>query len=207
MGFGGSVLAMIQSLRANARPKHHAYQDWDKSEKRIFKNKYKLISKQVSPEKLARLKAKYRKEIERDQKRTQALTVLSLVIIIPLITFGIFQFFFSNSQKNYHPYVSKTEKAKTAEITIEQINYLLDSGYEWLNKGHYKNARFQFNRVLEVNPVNKDALFGMAASYVYECQQENTNCEKAKILLQDYNSKFGSETKTEHLSTILNSSN
>ena len=207
MGFGGSVLAMIQSLRANARPKHHAYQDWDKGEKRIFKNKYKLISKQVSPEKLARLKAKYRKEIERDQKRTQALTVLSLVIIIPLITFGIFQFFFNNSLKNYHPYVSETEKAKTAEITIEQINYLLDSGYEWLNKGHYKNARFQFNRVLESNPRNKAALFGMVASYVYECQKENTNCKKANELLQDYITKFGNDTSTDHLSTILNSNN
>jgi hypothetical protein len=206
MGFGGSVLAMIQSLRANARPKHHAYQDWDKSEKRIFKNKYKLVSKQVSPEKLARLKTKYRKEIERDQKRTQALTILSLVIIIPLLTFGSFQFFFSNSQKNYHPYVSEIEKQKT-EITTEQINYLLDSGYEWLNKGHYKNARFQFNRILEVNPSNKDALFGMTASYIYECQKKQTNCEKAKTSLQDYISKFGNDTKTDHLSTILKSIN
>ncbi|WP_297099041.1 hypothetical protein [uncultured Draconibacterium sp.] len=206
MGFGGSVLAMIQSLRANARPKHHAYQDWDKGEKRIFKNKYKLVSKQVSPEKLAQLKAKYRKKIERDQKRTQTITIVSLIIIIPLITFGIFQFFFSNSQRNYHPYVSEVEKQKT-EITIEQINYLLDSGYEWLNKSHYKNARFQFNRVLEVNPGNKDALFGMAASYIYECQKEHTNCEKAKTSLQDYISNFGSDTKTDHLSTILNSSN
>ncbi|WP_321346472.1 hypothetical protein [uncultured Draconibacterium sp.] len=206
MGFGGSVLAMIQSLRSNARPKHHAYQDWDKGEKRIFKNKYKLVSKQVSPEKLAQLKAKYRKKIERDQKRTQTITIVSLIIIIPLITFGIFQFFFSNSQRNYHPYVSEAEEQKT-EITLEQINYLLDSGYEWLNKSHYKNARFQFNRVLEVNPGNKDALFGMAASYVYECQKEHTNCEKAKTSLQDYISNFGSYTKTDHLSTILNSSN
>ncbi|WP_163321867.1 hypothetical protein [Draconibacterium mangrovi] len=206
MGFGGSVLAMIQSLRANARPKHHAYQNWDKGEKRIFKNKYKLVSKQVSPEKLAQLKAKYRKKIERDQKRTKALTVLSLVIIIPLLTFGIFQFFFSNSQKNYHPYVSEEEKQKT-EITIEQINYLLDSGYEWLNKSHYKNARYQFNRVLKSNPGNKDALFGMVASYVYEFQKENINCEKASEILTDYISEFGSDTKTEHLSTILNSSN
>ena len=39
MSFGGSVLAMIQSLRANARPKHHAYQKWEEGDKRIFKNK------------------------------------------------------------------------------------------------------------------------------------------------------------------------
>ncbi|WP_303919703.1 hypothetical protein [Draconibacterium sediminis] len=206
MGFGGSVLAMIQSLRANARPKHHAYQNWDKGEKLIFKNKYKLVSKQVSPEQLAQLKTKYRTKIEKDQKRTLFLTIVSLVIFIPLITFGIFQFFFSISQKNYHPYVSEAEKQK-AEITIEQINYLLDSGYEWLNKSHYKNARYQFNRVLEVNAENKDALFGLAASYVYECQKENSNCDKAGELLKDYISTFGSDTKTDHLSTILNSSN
>ena len=165
-----------------------------------------MVSNQVSPEELTRIKTKYQKEIEKDQKRTLALTIFSLVIIIPLITFGIFQFFFSISQKNYHPYVSEEEKQRT-EITTGQINYLLDSGYEWLNKSHYKNARFQFNRVLKINPQNKYALFGMAASYVYECQKEHTNCEKAKELLQDYISKFGSDTKTDHLSTIPTRSN
>ena len=36
MSFGGSVLAMIQSLRANARPKHKAYHDWTKTENRLY---------------------------------------------------------------------------------------------------------------------------------------------------------------------------
>jgi succinate dehydrogenase hydrophobic anchor subunit len=113
MSFGGSVFAMIQSLRANARPKHHAYQSWEKSDRLIFKNKYKLVSKQVSPEKLKQVKAKYKKEIEKEQKRYLTITIATIVILIPLVTFAIFQFFFSNSQKNYHPYVSQKDKQVT----------------------------------------------------------------------------------------------
>ncbi|WP_346863903.1 hypothetical protein [uncultured Draconibacterium sp.] len=207
MSFGGTVFAMIQSLRANARPKHHAFQSWEKSDRLIFKNKYKLVSKQVSPEKLKQVKAKFKKEIEKEQKRSLRITIATIVIFIPLVSFAIFQFFFNNSQKNYNPYISQKDKQITTEINTDQINYLLNSGYDWLNQKHYKNAKFQFNRVLESNPKNKAALFGLTASYVYECQTDKTNYYKATKMLEDYISKFGSDASTDTLNAILKNVN
>ena len=52
MSFGGSVLAMIQSLRANARPKHKAYQNRNKTEELRFQAYKELWTKKVSPEEL-----------------------------------------------------------------------------------------------------------------------------------------------------------
>ena len=197
---------MIQSLRANARPKHKAYQDWTKSESRIFKNKTKLVDKKISKEKLVELKFKYKKEVEQEQRRSLIKTVFITLILIPSITIVIFQFFFKTGNENYKPYESPYQK-ETEESINKQINTLLNSGYNWLNKNHFKNARFQFKRVLEIQQNNESALFGMTASYVYECKMNNSNCNIASRKLKEYISKYGSDTSTDHLTKVLNSTN
>ena len=119
---------------------------------------FKLIKnygqKKVSPEELERIKTKFRKEIEIEQRRTIIVTILSVVIFVPLILFVGFNLFFNTAQKQETEVSEKT-------VDLEQINYLLNSGYEWINKKHYKNARYQFKRVLELQPENKTARYGM----------------------------------------------
>lgn len=200
MGFGGSVLAMIQSLRANSRPKHKAYQDWDKAEKRRFHSNLMLVDKKISPEKLQEIKATNKKKINSQQRRTLLYTILVVTILVPIIGVSAFQFFFNTSQKNLHP-----SELVEENITLdpEQLNYLLNSGYEWLNKHHYKNARFQFNRVLEVYPDNKTANFGVTASYVYECKSDTTLRNNASNLLNAYIEKFGEDSSTDLLKDLL----
>jgi len=203
MGFGGSVLAMIQSLRANARPKHKAYQDWEKAENRRFHSDRKLVDKKVSQEKLLQIKTTNKKKIDREQKRNLIIKLLTLIVLIPLIIFAVFQFFFHHGELNYHPYQSQVEQHEEV-LDNEQINYLLNSGFEWLNKNHYKNARFQFNRVLEVQPDNKYANYGLTATYVYECRIDGTNCTKAHNLLDNYITKNGKDQSVERLLEMLN---
>ncbi|WP_167619632.1 tetratricopeptide repeat protein [Maribellus sediminis] len=201
MSFGGSVLAMIQSLRANARPKHSVYDSWEKAENRRFGVNKKLWSKSVSPEELNRIKTKFRKKVEAEQRRSSLVVIISVVIIIPLIIFVGFNFFFNASQRNSENY--QENKEETVSVT-EQINSLLNSGYEWLNKNHYKNARFQFNRVLEIQPENQSATYGLAATFVYECKIAKTNCDKAEELLTAYSSKYGEDNSIDYLKKMLN---
>ncbi|MFV0592390.1 MAG: hypothetical protein ACK5M7_13470 [Draconibacterium sp.] len=94
MGFGGSVLAMIQSLRANARPKHKAYQDWTKTEKRRYSNNPQVFFKKVSAEQLAEIKAQNRLETERERRKGYQAFALSLLIIVPLVSFVCWSSFF-----------------------------------------------------------------------------------------------------------------
>ncbi len=196
MSFGGSVLAMIQSLKANARPKHKAYQGWNKTEELRFQAYKELWAKKVSPEELERIKTKFRKEIEIEQRRTIIVTILSVVIFVPLILFVGFNLFFNTAQKQETEVSEKT-------VDLEQINYLLNSGYEWINKKHYKNARYQFKRVLELQPENKTARYGMAASWVYQCQIDNTGCDEAKKRLDTFISDYGEDDSTSLLKEIL----
>ncbi len=200
MSFGGSVLAMIQSLRANARPKHKAYQDWTKTENRRYSNNPQVFFKKVSAEKMAEIKAKNREETEREQRRSYWKVTLSLLLIVPVVTLVLFEFFFQPDRINRNP-----SSPKTAEATLsaEQIDYLLTSGYSWLNKNHYKNARFQFERVLEVQPRNKIAVYGMAASFVYECNKDRQQCDEAQKRLDEYIRKYGEDSTTDHLKLML----
>lgn len=200
MSFGGSVLAMIQSLRANARPKHKAYQNWNKTEELRFQAYKELWAKKVSPEELERIKAKFRKEIKKDQRRTFIVTILSIVVFVPLILFVGFDFFFEAAQKQ--------EKARHAvisekKIDLEEINYRLNSGYEWLSKKHYKNARYQFNLVLEQQPENQSAQYGMAATYVYQCAIDTSGCNEAEKLLNAYIDDYGEDDSTDLLKEML----
>ncbi|MFV0269031.1 MAG: hypothetical protein ACK5HT_18045 [Draconibacterium sp.] len=125
MSFGGSVLAMIQSLRANARPKHKAYQDWTKTENRRYSGNPQVSFKKVSAEKLAEIKAKNREETEREQRRSYWKITLSLLLIIPVVTLVLFEFFFQPDRINRNPARSKTVEAA---LSAEQIDYLYGCG-------------------------------------------------------------------------------
>ena len=200
MSFGGSVLATIKSLRANARPKHKAYQNWNKTEELRFQAYKELWTKKVSPEELERIKAKFRKEIEKEQRRSIIVTILSVVVFVPLILFVGFDFFFDAAQKQEkarHTVISEKK------IDLEGINYRLNSGYEWLSKKHYKNARYQFNMVLEQQPENQSAQYGMAATYVYQCEIDKTGCDEAKKLLNAYITDYGEDNSTDLLKEIM----
>lgn len=198
MGFGGSVLAMIQSLRMNARPKHRVYEEFEKADKRVFHTHGELVDKKVAPEELERIKRLNKQKIEKEQKRNLIFLAISVVVLIPLIALAGFEFFFRESPIN-----TLEQQTVTEDPVTEQINYLLNSGYEWLNKNHYKNARFQFNRVLEVQPNNQSANYGLAATYVYECKIDSTNCEKASKMLNEYISKNGANSSTDYLKEML----
>jgi len=149
MSFGGTVFAMIQSLKLNARPKHKAYQDWNKKEQQIYSGNQKLIFKVISKEKLAKIKAKNTREIENQQRRQIIISTIILAIFIPLIVFVFFNFFFEKSQSAVEV---NTVKPKIEKLSQDQTQYLINDGLVWLNKGHYKNARYQFNRVLKEHP-------------------------------------------------------
>lgn len=199
MGFGGTVLAMIQSLRANARPKHKAFQNWRKRDNQSFNFNKKLKFKTVSEDELKIIVAKNNAEIKKEQKLKNIKVFLSFIVLIPLSVFIVFYLFFKPALSNHQPYQPPHEETNN----LEQVNYLLNSGYEWLNKNHYKNARFQFNRVLEINSKSKNAFYGLTASYIYECVLDSTSCEKAQKLLSEYNFRFGNDTSIEYLEELL----
>jgi len=200
MSFGGTVLAMIQSLKLNARPKHKAFQDWKKADDRIIHTGRKVFLKSVSTEELAQVKEKIRTKSKAEQKRSFIKIVLIIVVLVPVLGFITYQVLFTSFHTTINPYKSTSENPVN---TTEQVTYLLNSGYEWLNKNHYRNARFQFKRVLEIQPNNKTASYGLVATYVYECKLDNSNCEEAKTMLEAYILKNGTDQSTEFLNDML----
>lgn len=199
MSFGGSVLAMIQSLRANARPRHSVFEDLENAEKRIYHTNRKLVDKQVSPEELERIKLKLKRNIEKERKKSLIIVPVIIILMIPILGFIGYRFLFDTRVAQ----IPAFHQPSPEKIEADQINYLLNSGFEWLQKNHYKNARFQFNRVLESEPENNLAIYGLTASYVFECKIDHSNCEEARKMLSIYISKNGENESSDYLNEML----
>ncbi len=190
---------MIQSLRANARPKHKAYGSWEKNEKQNFTGHQELEFKPVSKSKYERYKKRRRAKLAKEQKLLfWERTVVIVILVSVIVALG---FYFFSKHFNTSKQIAPIKKENI--IDIEQMNYLLNSGYEWLDKNHYRNARFQFNRVLEMNAESKTGFYGLTASYVYECVLDSSNCEKATIKINEYISKYGRDKSIIYLENIL----
>ncbi|MFV0592391.1 MAG: hypothetical protein ACK5M7_13475 [Draconibacterium sp.] len=56
---------------------------------------------------------------------------------------------------------------------------------------------------MEVQPQNKIAVYGMAATFVYECKNEGQNCEVAHKKLTEYIKKYGEDSSTDYLKLML----
>ena len=85
MSFGGSVLAMITSLKNNARKKKPAFKSW-KEDKHIFHfRKRPLVYKQVSKVELNKIKQEIQLKAQKDRRKQRILLVVISVPILVLL--------------------------------------------------------------------------------------------------------------------------
>ena len=157
MGFGGSVLAMIISLKNNARLKQNAHDRWKNDKNYRYKEHKELKFKEVSKEELAKVISKNRKKARQERLVEIILTVSVFILIL----FGISKLFTKKGeniieaqqrrkQEQIDQYTQKKNREKQKEE--EHLLFLLNDGYKWLNKKHYKNARTQFYNAYQFKP-------------------------------------------------------
>lgn len=85
MSFGGSVSAMIASIKQNARPKRKTYFDRNITSKNLQVNRYPLLDKKASPAKLKLI----RDEITSENKKRRKVQILYYCVAIALITLSL----------------------------------------------------------------------------------------------------------------------
>lgn len=107
MSFGGSVLAMIVSLKNNARPKRKAFA-YSKGKEAILKKRYGLKYKSISAEKLSAIKSKIKRQTERENK--QKMLKLVFILTMVLASLLILSIHFQKSVKENNSKVVKERK-------------------------------------------------------------------------------------------------
>jgi hypothetical protein len=88
MSFGGSVSAMLSSIKNNARAKRKTYFDRDnKYSKNGEEKRNPLLDKKATPEQLAEIRNSLIKENKKDLIKNLIMIVVVLVLIISLLLF------------------------------------------------------------------------------------------------------------------------
>lgn len=204
MSFGGSVLAMIMSIKDNARLKTNVHEKW-KTDKNYRYRKHKSLEfKKVSKEELAVIIAKNRKKAKRE-RLTQ--TILTISLFVSILYIG--SKFFTNKGENI---IEAIQRRKQEQIDAfnrkkelerrkeeEQLLFLLNDGYKWLNKRHYKNAQKQFYKAYEFKPNDFRVKLANATVYVYQCIETQKNCHIAERLLLELKDDFSNKTEVKEL--------
>jgi hypothetical protein len=89
MSFGGSVSAMISSIKNNTRSKRKTYFDRDNSNSRkgLNSKRNKLLDKKASPELLAKIKSEMIEESRRTKIKNRIIIILSILVTILIFLF------------------------------------------------------------------------------------------------------------------------
>jgi tetratricopeptide (TPR) repeat protein len=173
---GGSILAMIQSLRNNKnllRKRglfNRARSIYDRRKEYYRAGKAKLDFKTVSKKELLIIRKRIIK-----QRKLDALKNWIIAISIGLVFgFGTYK-----SIAYYQKNKSGTEIVKEIDLREKLRNYyfFISDGDLWIKKRHWDNAIFQYKKALELFPDDYSTLYKLALAYNYNCSNENEDCD------------------------------
>ena len=195
MSFAGSVLAMITSLKTNARKKHSALKLLKENERLIRGGPKILKFKKVSDKELEQIKNKIRENNKKDRrKQIIILTIIITPIIIVLSWFAFISFQKINEQNKRDSIIQQELLKRKEEKINEDFNFYLTDGYKWLNEEKYTGAKTQFNEALKLKPEDYHANIAFLKAYVYDCIKNNYDCMTTEKLIQELE-KIYSEKK------------
>lgn len=174
MSWGGSVAAMIQSLKANKAllGKRYTYFDAKKDYLRATKG-MKITYQKATKEELRQVKEKIRKQKKTERRRV----TIVLCLMAPLIIFGTIK-----ATGLFTKDVTK-EKVVIKKEDVKKYQYHIKEGDYRISKAEWNNAIFQYSRASEIFPKEYDVQYRLALAYTYKCQHTNEECAKGDSLV------------------------
>jgi hypothetical protein len=204
MGGEGSILAMIISLKNNARPKRKAFKSWDKYKDNIYQEHKSLEFKKVSEEELIKIRTRFKKQRMRENRIQIMVTLVILLPIVFLLTKLSIKKVEENKVIKQQQVITKQKKER---IQKENMLFYLNDGYKWLNQEHYKNAKYQFYKAYEIGGYNYNVELATARAYVYDCIKNNYQCSTTDKLIERLRNEHADSTEVKELIELYDSNN
>jgi len=201
-------MAMIVSLKNNARAKKRAFDSWKENKFIIHKKNSPLVFKKVSDKDLKIIKKDIQRKAKNDRKRV---AILTAIILIPVLI--ISYILVKNGLNKYTEdrLLEETERLnKIDEIKNqkeETILYFLNDGYKWLDRRNFKNAKIQFYEAYKIDHNDYRINFANAKVYVLDCVENSENCNTADKLVDGLIDRFGENEEINYLEELLKESN
>lgn len=204
MSFGGSVLAMIISLKNNARPKRKAFEGVKDFNNRAKYNSNKLCFNEVPAEELEKIKYKIRREAK-THNRIQFFIKLGLVIcflmFLAFLSLNFYQTQLGNSLTQKRKATLK--EIKEERVLNEKFMFLINDGYEWMENGNFHNAKYQFKEASELKPNDFTAKIATLKAYIFDCIENNVKCKTAEHLLNKCLAEYPEDTEVIEVARLF----
>jgi len=209
MGFEGSVLAMINSLKNNEKllAKRKTFRD-RKNEYR-YKIGTALKYKELPEVELQELKAKIRSKLKK-QRRIKFIATSFIIGLLVYFTMIIFSGINDKSiakqdreirqRKEYLELQAK----KDANRKEKRIIYYLNKGYSCLANSEYRDAKYYFYKAKCHDNSDYRVLLGYTKAYVYDCVYNEKECEGVVEILVKLQGQFGTNPEITDLFELYN---
>jgi hypothetical protein len=199
MSFGGSVQAMIISIKNNARPKKNIFRSRNKDHVNQHSEESNLKYKTVSASKLNKIKDDIRKKAKQDRRRQ---SILALLIIIPIVVISSLTIRYKIQQ--YPAKKAKEDrKYELMILTEKRTMRVLKEGSILLSKGDYENAKKVYLLGCTINPEDYRINYANAKAYVLDCIENEIGCDTATRMVNGMKKKHGDKYEILHLELLL----
>lgn len=187
MSSAGHVFAMLSTLRNNSRQlKKHFKGLPEHYEKYKFARAKSFNGKKISAEKLRAIKLQIQQESITDRRRNIALSI----IIFLFVSLGTYLVVKTIGQETAEFINKKQQGAYENKSPDEKFIELMTNGKQKAARGNYKSAKIYYKEAYDINP-NYQAHHSLTRAYVYDCIENNIDCEQAEYWLNKSISTFG----------------
>lgn len=180
-GAGGSILAMILSLKNNKAilPKRKSFKEIREAYTGS-KYQYHLNKKKSDPEFLKKLREQLIKERRKDLTKRIVYICLSIVVVMALLYIPLLiikNTALSENQKAIDNYTRiKKEKYKAYEMFVYYGDY-------HFNRKEYDDAIKNYKFALKLSPNKDQTYYDLATIYYFACLDSNIYCQEAITIL------------------------
>ncbi|GLB47826.1 tetratricopeptide repeat protein [Neptunitalea lumnitzerae] len=204
-GVGGSAQAMINSIKNNERLKSKHRSLFKRSESPFseppIKNRDKLIFAKTADK--AQLTAIRQATLQRQERRNRMLIlggILTLSISAVLVYLNYMRI--EEKEQRYNLEVEQrkvllgtTDADLWNEKLTSNFNFFMGNADDFLKRGKWHNAIYQYDMALKNFPDSFDANYRRALAYAHQCEKEGKECEKANYIATGFFMKFPEHRK------------
>lgn len=176
MSSSNSVNSMLISLKNNSmllkRPpafskiKQHIQSNIDK--------KISLSHKVLDDKELREIRASIVADLREKNKKKVKFYTVGLCIVLSLCLFSVYWI----SRFNF---IGSEPEAQLIKVDSDKVMFYINDGHKWLKQKHYKNAEFQFELAIKLDPSNSAAHLGLLEALKAGCQNDSNKCMKVAL--------------------------
>lgn len=197
MSFGGSVQAMIVSIKNNARNRTNVFKKGKNENETAHIHKNSLQFKTVPADELEIIKKNIREKAQKENKKRR---IIAGIIIIPILVGIFFTVRYKISQ-----YTNKVEDRRSSESSVvdDKTDRLLKDSNYWLKNGNYLNAKKLLYKAYQINPGDYHINYANANVYVLDCVENGVGCKSADRMVKGMIERYGNEDELLALKSLL----